>query len=471
MLYALIDNATLTAVQRALGSILIKNTDSISGDLAALESLVQAILFYDTLICIDNYKEEYQGERKKKFSYIKFLEASELGLSEIETVAKNEVKSIKPEIRGGEFVDDDFKHLLELLKMNIVCTWDLQSSVYYLTMKMLGQPNTDEFQKYSELSSAIFNEMSDAGETKGPWSEEVKLFGSDGKLHTIEEMKREAGLKHRGKGGTTRALEIFIASLNWLAYKSVYYSVAAKILNADTFLHPIRHGFQIHWMKKSQAYGHDFTAKLIESLSGNINSSVAEIIDLGRNCATTLDLPVFSAWLTSKTGDVREVINAALDLKNTQEIQDIGGLLQSIRVAYNEEGLKDANIHVTKWNKQLEKASASVKRLYGIDTGQGIQISPLIHVYNAIASFSSWPLAPELEFKVRLPEFMRFNTTTGFSNVYKDIAKELTSFDRLGTVRNLMSERFIIDKDAINSSPKTEKPEFRYVRSDWKIPM
>lgn len=47
MTYALIDNATLTAVQRVMGQIIVKTPDTINGDLVALENLVQAILFYD----------------------------------------------------------------------------------------------------------------------------------------------------------------------------------------------------------------------------------------------------------------------------------------------------------------------------------------------------------------------------------------------------------------------------------------
>jgi hypothetical protein len=55
-MYALIDNATLTAVQRVSGQIRVKNSDTVNGDLVALENLVQAILFYDELVCVDNYR-------------------------------------------------------------------------------------------------------------------------------------------------------------------------------------------------------------------------------------------------------------------------------------------------------------------------------------------------------------------------------------------------------------------------------
>lgn len=73
MSYALIDNASLTAVERTLGDIVIKNPDTINGDLVAFENLIQAILFYDDLICVDNYKQEHRDARIAKFDFIKFF--------------------------------------------------------------------------------------------------------------------------------------------------------------------------------------------------------------------------------------------------------------------------------------------------------------------------------------------------------------------------------------------------------------
>ncbi|MNR53524.1 hypothetical protein D3C85_1735540 [compost metagenome] len=54
MTYALIDNATLTAVQRATGEVPVQNSDTINGDLCAVENFLQGILFYNDLLCIDN---------------------------------------------------------------------------------------------------------------------------------------------------------------------------------------------------------------------------------------------------------------------------------------------------------------------------------------------------------------------------------------------------------------------------------
>ena len=89
MSYALIDNASLTAVERTVGKIVVKNPDTINGDLVAFENLVQAILFYDELICVDNYKSEYRSARINDFEFIRFLSPDSYGLDQIHDTLGN----------------------------------------------------------------------------------------------------------------------------------------------------------------------------------------------------------------------------------------------------------------------------------------------------------------------------------------------------------------------------------------------
>lgn len=68
MAYALIDNSTLTSVQRILGKIPIRSKEIVDSDISAFENLIQAILFYDNLIAIDDYKKGLSRKAKKKIS-------------------------------------------------------------------------------------------------------------------------------------------------------------------------------------------------------------------------------------------------------------------------------------------------------------------------------------------------------------------------------------------------------------------
>ncbi|MFT5548194.1 MAG: hypothetical protein ACI9CO_000108 [Candidatus Azotimanducaceae bacterium] len=470
MSYALIDNASLTAVERALGDIVVKSPDSINGDLVAFENLIQAILFYDDLICVDNYKPQYKESRASKFDFIRFLSEDEFELNELDDLAKNQARTLLPEIRGGEFVDEDFRNLIEILKLNMVCTWDTSSSVYYLTMKMLGQPNTPEYEKYSQLSASIFNELSDVGNTKGRWSKDVKLVSSTGHEFSEEEFSRERERKSRGMGGMTKALEMFIASLNWLAYKSIYYSIVAKHFKADSFIHPIRHAYQLHWMRKTGSFGHDYTSKIIRNLSDKLSTTTSEIIDHGRASTLSLDLPIISAWLASESGSINHVVQSALELKNHESFTIAREVIREIHIAYDEQGIASGNKKVTKLQGDLEKISGDIKRKYGVPSAQGIQGSFLIKSINSATALAGIPALPDKEFSLSTPDFLKSKRHKAFSTIFKDVTNELTSVERLGGFRDMLAAEFDID-DSYYSTPKTEDPRFRYAESNWKKPM
>ncbi|APJ17143.1 TPA: hypothetical protein ACRTM4_003514 [Aeromonas hydrophila] len=451
MSYALIDNASLTAVDRVLGKIVINNSDAINGDLVAFENMIQAILFYDDLICIDNYKKEYKAERAIDFNFIRFLSPTDTGLADIEKMAQAEARLIQPKLKGGGFADDDFRELIDLLKLNMICTWDIRSSVYYLTIKMLGEPYTEEYTKYSELSAAIFSELSDASTTKGFWSTKTEVIS-------------------RESGNITKQLEMFIASLNWLAFKSIYYSMAAKHLRADTFIHPIRHAYQLHWMRKTGAFGHDFSAKLISSLSDRISTTVSEVIDYGRSTTVSLDIPIFSVWLAREAGGIEHVINAALELKKSDHFMVARNVMREIKISYDEGGISNGHHKVAKLSKELDMISGDLKRKYGVPSSQGIQGSFLIKVFNSVSGLAGGPILPEKNFVISMPSFLQGSTTKAFSIIFKNIANELTSMERLGGHRDLLSAGFKIDEKNY-SRPKTEDPRFRWRGSWWKQPM
>ena len=224
-------------------------------------------------------------------------------------------------------------------------------------------------------------------------------------------------------------------------------------------------------MKKTGAYSHDFTAKLIQSLSKDISTDLSKIIDNGRSSVIPIELPIFSAWLTAESGNINTIISSALELKVQQKFQDIRGLLREIRNAYDENGITSTtNNLINKWEKELSKASVNLKKDYGLKTDQGIQGSVLIKVYNSAAALAEWPKFSEFDFRIPLPSFIQNNVSQSFSNLYKDIVSEITAIERLGGIRDIMASEFQID-DEPYMLPKTEAPEFINYTSDWKIPM
>lgn len=60
----LIDNSTISSVQRALGFVPIAEPNLLDMEHVALGRFVEAFLFHDQLVIPDNYKEEFSEQRK-----------------------------------------------------------------------------------------------------------------------------------------------------------------------------------------------------------------------------------------------------------------------------------------------------------------------------------------------------------------------------------------------------------------------
>ena len=106
---ALVDHATLTAVQRLNGEIPVKNEYDLDGDILAMEGLLQAILFFDEVYYLDDYKPEFREERQQAFSGLIPLRFDEESQSAFSKQAMQQVQSIVPHVTAGAFTDGDFK--------------------------------------------------------------------------------------------------------------------------------------------------------------------------------------------------------------------------------------------------------------------------------------------------------------------------------------------------------------------------
>lgn len=399
MAYALLDNATLTAVQRLSGNVQTKSADSVDTDIVALENLVQAILFYDDLIAIDDYIPAHREERIAFFPFIRFIDSKTYNLDQINSCAAQTASALRPQIKGGEFIDDDFKNLMELLQTHIVCTWDISSSIYFLTLKCLAESNSDEFAKYGNLASAIFSELDDVKDSGNKTSGRVELIDRYG--HPIKKGYKIPNAKwgDGSTGGVTPAITAFVAALTWLANRSIYYSLVAKYLRADTFLYPIRQAYQQHYMSKTCGYGYDYTRNIVKHFSSSLSEDLVNIHSGGLSMATAVDLPVFSAWLAKQTGDVASVVDSALVLRNEREFVEARGQLREIKNHLDNSNTADANKAAGKIIKDVKKSSDAIRVKYGLETHQGIPVTRLIQVYNTYAALNALPTLPEYTFR------------------------------------------------------------------------
>lgn len=473
MSYILIDNSTLTSVQRLTGDIEVSNKNVIESDILATENLIQAILFHDEIISIDDYKEEYKETRKEKFNFIRFLNPKKFNLEQIYIDSKKEAESYKPEIRGGQFTDENFREILELLKLNMITTWDISSSEYYLNLKLLGHKYDDDYDKYNQVSSAIFDDFFYNQTGKRDYG--CRLLDSSGKI--VEKGYKVPNAKWSNGGSTgdkllTGQLWSFIASLNWISYKSILYTNIARHLQADLFLHPVRQSFNIHHMKKTQNFDLNFVSDLLNQMKTESLDDIELIQKSMHPTIESIQLPYFSFWLVKETNDPRHIIEKAYDIRSRQVFIDSREQLAELNnLIHDESSIQKFAKKSKKLKEHIERNIHSIKSNYGLGSAQGIQFNSLVKVTNSLFNTSFPDVFDNKE--IKLPKFMK-KKPKGLSLIYRDITEDLSKISRYGKYRDLLSSKVNLREEhdgRFDLSLNCEAPEYMRAHSGYKSPM
>jgi len=472
MTTALIDNATLTGVQRIIGEAPSRSTDSIDVDLVAFENFVQARLFYDDLAVIDDYIPGLREGRRKAFPQVTHIDPSALGLQQVAATADTIAAGIRPKIHGGNFANNEFQALFELLQSHMVCTWDIGGSIYHLTLKVLAEEGSQEFRKYGAVATAIFQELGDA-KNAGQWIKpDVELVDRYGNPITKDYKVPDARWGIGETGALSGAISAFVASLVWIANRAIFYTLAAAHLKADSFLYPIRQAYQQHYIAQRFQYHADFPRRLVKQVSTSLSRDIAEVHTAGSPGLAACDLPVFSAWLAQQCGDPSAAIHALEEIRLDKPFVEARAQLNELHEVFHDQSLAQGNRRLEKLTTAVQRVSASMREKYSVKTRQGVPVTRLITVYNAIGGMAGLPPFPEIDLKVPLPPFLRdMRREVGFCAVYRNVINDLAVVASLGELHDVMARRVEIDPKVIAYSPKAESPRFRKSHSQFKSPM
>jgi len=469
MRFALIDNSTLTGVQRLLGDIPISNTIVSDMDMLCLETLVQGILFYDEVVVLDDYKEEWQEQRRKAFPFLRFFSLPANTQLKLLEQAKVEVENIVPRVEAGQFTDKDFSEFFRLLKMNVTFTWDKSSSAFFLTQKMLAGVGGVDLEKYSQLAASIYFELDDRKSANGVKLEqrEINLIASDGSIINPE-YSPNSDMK-----GLSKQARAFFAGLNWLAFRTIYFSLVATTLQADLLLHPIRHAFHLNWISKLKDQDPSWYKPIIDAMSQRAGTALNEVVSVTQPAVASAALPLFSAWLVRETNDPRKVLQAALDLRSDkrmvaarQAFIQLDQLAEAAPMLY----VKKANEVL----KDLDRTLATIRADFHVGTAQGGLTATVVKAVNFGLALSPWkvpPIPPDLIKWRKLDSLSEKLQDRFVSPLYRAVVTDLATVARLGDLHEKLRSRVVLDRDADRYLAKVEQVKFRSVESHWKRSM
>jgi len=309
MRYALIDNSTLTGIQRLLGEIPVKNKSIVDNDIISFENYVQAILFYDNIICIDDYKDKYKKNRIDYFPNIRFISKDIFDYETFVKKANDVTKNISLEIRGGKISDNDFNAYFERLQMTFQFTWDMSASKFFLTQKMLLGNSILDQDHFTKLHSFIFKENNEQYEVSSELINKTpKLYDSRGNEIYINPKNGNVSNTDIGDGLSPQ-FQALVASLNWISQRTAFYVLAADYLYADLFIQPIRQSFLQNIIQRTYPeYDMGVFGDFRNSINTQSVESVKNILANSKNFGIALDIPLFTAYFAKRTNDSKKII-------------------------------------------------------------------------------------------------------------------------------------------------------------------
>ena len=458
MRIVLIDNSTITGIQRLLGQIPVRNLTVADMDILCLENYLQGILFYDRILFLDDYKEEWRSNRANAFPNIAPLSLLTASYDEVMENTRQFYERFVPRVEAGQFTDDDFRPYFEQLKMNVIFTWDMTSSEWFLTQKMLEGVGGVDLEKYSALSASLYDELFVRSGIQNSHVDINKAVLVDSKGNIIEPTY--------GKDKLSRQASAFFASLNWMSFRTILYTTIAENLSVDLMLHPIRQSFLVSFLQRVHQADPSVFRPLIDAISSKTNNAINTIQNPDQPFVTTHALPLFVHWFAARGIPASRFIEHAFDLRNEDLFVTARQRLielEDIRREKNEaQFLAEKNQLILEVDKTLEHMLT--KYSAGIDSG--VSISKLISAYNLTTAVSGLPRVPRMDLKFKQLEFLKhLIPQKGFKGVCRAVVDDLVLVSRLGANYEHITAEIKQDEDAGRYLAKTEQIKFRNIES------
>ncbi len=416
---------------------------------------------------MDDYKESHRDSRRDFINFASAISMDDVPYEKIVSASQEFTKDYMLEVKGGVISPNSFGKFLDSIKMNTTFTWDMRSSEYFLTMKMLADSKALSVDDYTVISGMVFAELAANSEVsfERPRSRRL-LLASDGR--NIDN-PREFNEPEMHIGAQVGA---FASSLNWIALRTCFYTYLSSVFDAYSCLHPIRSAFQLS-LADELGVAQDSSKSIIKMFS-NEADSVHKIIRKNSDpIVVDMRIPLFSAWIISKSDNPLDGIEVALSLKDDKPFTEIRHRLSELDEIDREQN----NIkYIKEINSISEDISSTCRHLieeFGVKTANGVPIAPLVGVMNLAAQLNGAPEIPASGIKVAIPSGVKaLLHRRGFKLMTRSVVRDLSAVSKLGSLHDRLTSMAVYrNEDGERFRSKVEDQKFFGKASFWKRPM
>lgn len=454
---ALVDNSTLSAVQRLIGDIPVARSFAIEGDVAAFDQYLQTLLIYDEVAVIDDYKEEYRLDRQKRFDEIRFINPTKADYERATQVALSTVADIEFRIERGKVAAGPMAKFLDALNLHVLPAWYMASSNWYLHLRILADESAVDVPKYGALMNAIDAEFRQSSRSEMSVRNNLYLQGRSGE---------EIDVSVNGDGSVDGDVQRFALGLNWIAQRTAFYTFLAETYKSAFSLHPIRHAFAgqylaTHLMPQSSPDFRKRTLEFFKHETGKIRNASDQIIG---SAGDPIELPFFAAWAVGHAGNPRDGHDHVRQIRSSREAQALRSRFREIE-SLEQESNASFRIQSAKLRSAISQDLQQLsKRFTGQSGSPPIDIK--VDLVKMTPSISISGVAEKVLRVIPTP-----NRISG--TLLRNISRDFMQIPMMGVISDRFSHSRKIRKgtEFIPDRTRIEDRKWSNVTSSWKRPL
>jgi len=303
MICTLIDNATVSSVQRALGKAQTRDLTVLDVEHAALERFAEAVLLSDSVVVPDNYKQPFTSARKKLLSQlgVQFIPVAPAVDASLNDLARSMVDPWLEAFNAGK--DRGlFKEYLSQINAFSNFIWEHKSSEFYLVFRAHG------IDKDSPLISALF-----ASENDTELGKRLEIVAKDGQTVAWDRLSVH--------------VQRMLGVMGWLGHQYIWYQCFAASHDLVYSPHPLREFFandflaRTHQGAASAARFSNLFRRGVDSFRGKLEQNLQALGIL--NTSTLAKIPPLLPLILSNSSSPDEFISQLAMLRQDAKIREL----------------------------------------------------------------------------------------------------------------------------------------------------
>lgn len=343
MSVVMLDNSTISSVQRALGKAPTKEPALLDVEHVALERFSEAFLLSDRIIVPDTYKKALTPARKKMLSdpIFSFVTVEEQEDSDLLSIAGQLSEAWHVAYKEGS-ERSLFSQYFQQADAFSKFIWEHASSEFYLVFRAMG------IDKESPFIEAVLDSPADYG-----LGEKIEIQGTDNLPVKWEKLSSH--------------VKRLVSVLAWLGNQYIWYQVYAAKYNANYLSHPLRDFFSYDFLDRLN-HGANTSENFAKSFRTGMQGFQKKMLDTYQELdlvpqSESLHLPNFLPFLVSECGDGQEYLDALSHYRNVSEVVEIRERLSEIDSEI-EQGIYKKHSQMV---KDIERVGENLLKEKGVD--------------------------------------------------------------------------------------------------------